>query len=84
VGRPDLRSRWKSVWHYYALGRGHAHGVVFKLTPHADGSWKESTIHHFAGTRDGSEPFASLTFDQPGGLYGTTSYAGAHGFAVAF
>ena len=30
-------------------------GVVFKLTPKGDGSWKESVLHTFTGVKD--EPF---------------------------
>ncbi|MGA9308280.1 MAG: choice-of-anchor tandem repeat GloVer-containing protein [Candidatus Sulfotelmatobacter sp.] len=46
-------------------------GVVFKLTPNADGSWTESVLHIFVGS-DGDHPF-SLIFDAAGNLYGMTS-----------
>ena len=51
-------------------------GVVFKLTPNADG-YTESVIHVFRGYRehDGSLPDAALIRDAGGSLYGTT-YAG--------
>jgi uncharacterized repeat protein (TIGR03803 family) len=51
-------------------------GTVFKLTPHADGSWAHSVIHSFRGGTDGANPYASLIFDQTGNLYGTTSGGG--------
>jgi uncharacterized repeat protein (TIGR03803 family) len=51
-------------------------GVVFKLTPNADGSWTESVLHKFCSCTDGAAPFAGLIFDGAGNLYGTT-FAGA-------
>lgn len=50
-------------------------GVVFKLTPNADGSWKEKVLHRFAG-RDGGLSYAGLAFDGSGNLYGTTEVGG--------
>jgi len=47
-------------------------GTVFELTANSDGSWSESVLHRFAGGSDGEEPFAGLTFDGAGNLYGTT------------
>jgi uncharacterized repeat protein (TIGR03803 family) len=47
-------------------------GVVFKLTPNANGTWTESVLHTFNGV-DGCFPWGSLTFDAAGNLYGTTS-----------
>jgi uncharacterized repeat protein (TIGR03803 family) len=47
------------------------YGVVFKLTPNADGTWTESVLHSFNGA-DGLQPEAGLIFDATGNLYGTT------------
>jgi uncharacterized repeat protein (TIGR03803 family) len=48
-------------------------GTVFKLTPRADGSWKEKTLYEFAQYgKHGSGPSAALISDQAGNLYGTT------------
>ncbi|HXM22466.1 MAG TPA: choice-of-anchor tandem repeat GloVer-containing protein [Terriglobales bacterium] len=58
-------------------------GVVFQLTPNADGSWREKVLHSFTG-RDGSVPYASLIFDHSGNLYGTTFEGGAGGAGVVF
>jgi hypothetical protein len=52
-------------------------GLVFELTPKADGSWTESVLYRFTGSPDGSNPSASLIFDTAGNLYGTTYYGGA-------
>jgi uncharacterized repeat protein (TIGR03803 family) len=48
-------------------------GVVYKLTPKSDGSWKYGVLHNFKGGKDGSYPgWSSLSFDTAGNLYGTT------------
>ena len=59
-------------------------GVVFRLTPNADGSWKESVLHKFTGGKDGAVPVAGLIFDGAGSLYGTTPAGGAYGHGDVF
>ncbi len=63
-------------------GGSSANGVVFKLTPKADGSWKETVLHNF---RDApcAEPIGGLIFDPAGSLYGTT-WSGASGNGTVF
>jgi uncharacterized repeat protein (TIGR03803 family) len=48
-------------------------GTIFKLTP----GGTESTLYAFMGGSDGAEPFAGLTSDSSGNLYGTTKYGGS-------
>jgi len=50
-------------------------GIVFRLTPNADGTWVESVLHRFHLT-DGKLPLAGLIFDAAGNLYGTTRWGG--------
>jgi uncharacterized repeat protein (TIGR03803 family) len=57
-------------------------GVVFELTPKADGSWTEKILHKFNG-HDGWSPQANLIFDTAGNLYGTT-YLGGIGDGTVF
>jgi uncharacterized repeat protein (TIGR03803 family) len=47
-------------------------GVVFKVTPKG----KETVLHSFTGGTDGAAPFAAVTMDTKGNLYGTTGYGG--------
>jgi len=58
-------------------------GVVFKLSPLTDGSWKYTLLHTFVGN-DGAEPVANLTFGRDGKLYGTTATGGTYGGGVVF
>ena len=57
-------------------GGASGNGVVFKLTPHDDGSWTESTLYCFKGYPDGSGPVGPLILDAAGNLYGTTEWGG--------
>ena len=59
-------------------------GVVFELTPNADGSWKENVLHTFTGGADGALPLASLVMDTAGNLYGTTLEGDLHDFGTVF
>jgi uncharacterized repeat protein (TIGR03803 family) len=69
-------------------GGAHSDGVVFKLTPKANGEWKETLLHTFSGGRDGSGPggtsVAPLILDSAGNMYGTTEIGGLAGFGVIF
>jgi len=49
-------------------------GTVFELKRPTTkgGKWHFHVLHAFTGNPDGAEPFAGLTFDQEGNLYGTT------------
>ena len=52
-------------------------GTVFELTPAENGTWAETTLFNFTGNSTGTEPYAGLTIDPAGNLYGTTFYGGA-------
>jgi uncharacterized repeat protein (TIGR03803 family) len=57
-------------------------GTVFKLTPSADGNWRESVLHSFCSRTncgDGAQPVADLVLDPAGNLYGTTFAGGDQG-----
>jgi len=58
-------------------------GTVFELSPNSDGTWTETQLYAFqGGSKDGATPFASLTIDQSGNLYGTTYAGGISGAGV--
>jgi uncharacterized repeat protein (TIGR03803 family) len=58
-------------------------GVVFKMTPGANGKWNYSVLHRFTGS-DGANPAAALILGKKGNLYGTTTLGGAGGYGVVF
>jgi uncharacterized repeat protein (TIGR03803 family) len=66
------------------LGGIHLAGIAFKLTPNANGTWKETVLRSFTRSTGGGNPAAGLIFDQPGNVYGTTMLGGPHGHGVAF
>ena len=55
-------------------------GAVFQLKPPAAGqsTWQHTVLYRFRGGADGESPFAGLTRDATGALYGTT-----HGGGIA-
>jgi uncharacterized repeat protein (TIGR03803 family) len=57
-------------------GGTHNLGIVFELTPTAQGPWKETILHSFAGGSDGLVPWAGVVFDSDGNIYGTTTGGG--------
>lgn len=50
-------------------------GLVFKMSPTANGSWTESVLQVF-NSRNGSFPEGSLVFDSEGNLWSTTAFGG--------
>jgi uncharacterized repeat protein (TIGR03803 family) len=61
-------------------------GTVFELMP-GSGSWSETTLYAFcslANCTDGKNPWAPLTLDASGDLFGTTSQGGAHNRGFLF
>jgi uncharacterized repeat protein (TIGR03803 family) len=59
-------------------------GVVFKMTPQADGRWSYTVLHRFKGT-DGFGPGYNLIFDKGyKHLYGTTVEGGSGGYGVVY
>jgi len=61
-------------------------GTVFELTPPAlkGGNWSESILWKFGTGTDGINPWAGLTMDAEGNLYGTTLNGGAYGPYTGF
>ena len=53
-------------------------GVVFELEQpkHRGDAWTETVLHSFTGATDGGYPYAGVTKDDAGRLFGTTSAGG--------
>jgi uncharacterized repeat protein (TIGR03803 family) len=65
-------------------------GTVFKMTRDPlSGDWSETIVYSFQGVPygggdDGAEPYAGVSFDAEGNLYGTTCYGGSATLGVVF
>ena len=83
--QPDASLTMDSAGNLYGTtqygGTKGGFGTVFKL----DTNGKETVLRSFAGTPDAEDPYAGLTRDQDGDLYGTTLYGGTQGgFGTVF
>jgi uncharacterized repeat protein (TIGR03803 family) len=54
-------------------------GTVFKLDPR---KCKETVLYRFQGIPDGEFPWAGVTLDEEGNIYGTTFYGGTSGVVI--
>jgi len=52
-------------------------GTVFELTPHANGTWTESTLYSFVDASTGWNSFSGVILDKAGDLIGTTENGGS-------
>lgn len=79
---PGAGLTFDSVGNLYGAtveGGAYNYGMVFKLTPSGAGSWTESVVHSFnSDGKDGFYPYAGVTFDPAGNLYGTTQGSGPY------
>lgn len=64
-----------NVYGTAAAGGAYSGGVVYALA-HSGSGWTESTLHSFGNGSDGASPFAGLTLDGNGNLYGATAEGG--------
>ncbi len=63
---------------YYGGASGY--GVVYRLSP----ANQETILYSFTGGLDGGNPYAGLTLDSTGNLYGTTYGGGGHAVGVVY
>ncbi|MGH9419318.1 MAG: choice-of-anchor tandem repeat GloVer-containing protein, partial [Thermoanaerobaculia bacterium] len=78
-----LRDQSGNLYGTTDAGGKYSDGVVFKLVPNGDGTYKESVLHNFcglncAGGAGGKAPWAGLIMDVDGNLYGTTHNGGKY------
>jgi uncharacterized repeat protein (TIGR03803 family) len=60
-------------------------GLVFELSPKANGTWTYRAIYNFkVNGKDGYGPWSNLIIDKAGNLYGTTEAGGVHGDGTVF
>jgi uncharacterized repeat protein (TIGR03803 family) len=59
-------------------------GVVYRLAPQSNGTWKYSVLVDLNETTGGVLPFYGLTLDDKGDLFGVTSNFGKYGGGTAF
>jgi uncharacterized repeat protein (TIGR03803 family) len=58
-------------------------GLVYKMTK-TSGTWNETVVYSFSGGADGSHPWAGVTFDRAGNMFGTTASGGQFGFGTVY
>lgn len=67
------------------LGGINGVGTVFELSPNGNGGWTEQVLYSFVNNgKDGYEPYAGVTFDAAGNLYGTTFTGGIYYYGAVF
>lgn len=66
------------------LGGASNYGAVYELSPGQGGAWTETLLHSFASGNDGAFPYAALSRDASGNLYGTTAAGGANQKGIVF
>jgi uncharacterized repeat protein (TIGR03803 family) len=75
-----VRDRFGNIYGTTYFGGPADTGGVFKLTPHGECTF----LHYFDGGVDGALPYAGLTLDANGNLYGTTYVGGSNNKGVVF
>jgi uncharacterized repeat protein (TIGR03803 family) len=67
-------------------GGDHFGGTVFEFTRDVNGRWTDKVLYSFCSPThcSGFEPYAGVTFDNAGNLYGTTLYGGAYNAGTVF
>jgi|ERR1700722_4876944 len=63
---------------------GFGAGTAFELSPGSSGNWTLKSLYNFDAGFDGISPYARLTMDKAGNLYGTTLQGGTKGFGTVF
>jgi len=54
-------------------------GVVFELSPSANGAWKYTILYSFQNGNDGASPETNMVLDPSGNLYGVTGFTSGAG-----
>lgn len=60
-------------------------GTVYELSPGKNGTWTGKILYSFqGGLLDGEQPYAGVTFDGAGNIYGTTAFGGFDNAGTVF
>jgi uncharacterized repeat protein (TIGR03803 family) len=60
-------------------------GAVYELSPGENGAWTGKVLYSFKGGKtDGLGPYAGITFDAAGNIYGTTIFGGESNKGTVF
>lgn len=76
-----------SLYGTTSKGGSHFSGTVFRLTPGTNDKWTEKILHTFCSSTncaDGALPYAGVTMNSAGTLFGTTYSGGAHSAGTVF
>ena len=65
-------------------GGDHGYGTAFEMMPNGSGGWTFKKLHDFGNGTDGATPYAPLTLDAAGNLYGSTYFGGDNGWGTVF
>lgn len=66
------------------FGGNQNQGIAYELSKTASGSWDLTVLWAFGNPGDAANPFAGLTWDKSGNLFGTTSVGGSYGTGTVF
>ncbi len=75
-----------TYWGGFQCGGHNGFGIVFELSPNADGTWREAILHSFSDLSNGTNPVPPLVMDRGGNLYGMTtgSFGGPYSYGSVF
>jgi uncharacterized repeat protein (TIGR03803 family) len=65
-------------------GAGCSCGVIFKLSPAANGKWSENVAYRFQNTPDAAFAYNGMFVDSKGNMYGATVHGGTSGEGAVY
>jgi uncharacterized repeat protein (TIGR03803 family) len=80
---PVVADKAGSLYGTTSAGGKYSAGTVYRMQPKGS-SYSETVLYSFEGGSDGANPYAGLTIDVKGALYGTTVEGGSAGDGTVF
>ena len=85
AGGPVTFDHLGNLYGLTPTGGNYGIGTVFQLTPLANGTWRETIIHHFTGAEDGGAGSAGrLLVDANRNIFGVATVGGTNGVGTVF